>query len=99
MRVVLVVALAAELVLADSVAAQGRAPLKRGLPATAARQGCAATAAARTATAEQRREARELAQRAQQSAILGDRSAARDQLRQASAMDPANPDLAYQLAR
>jgi tetratricopeptide (TPR) repeat protein len=99
MRLVLIVALAAELVLADSVAAQARAPLKRGLPATAARQGCAATATARTATAEQRRAARELAQRAQQSAILGDRSAARDQLRQASAMDPANPDLAYQLAR
>ncbi len=99
MRVVLVVALAAELLLADSVAAQGRAPLKRGLPAIAVRQGCAPAAAARAATPAQRRAARELAQRAQQSAILGDRSAARDQLRQATATDPTNPDLAYQLAR
>ena len=37
--------------------------------------------------------------RAQQSAILGDRTAARDQLRQATATDPTNPDFAYQLAR
>jgi tetratricopeptide (TPR) repeat protein len=99
MRVRLVAVLAAELLLADSVAAQGRAPLKRGLPAVAARPACAAVATARAATPEQRKAARELAQRAQQSAILGDRNAARDQLRQATAMDPTNPDLAYQLAR
>jgi tetratricopeptide (TPR) repeat protein len=43
--------------------------------------------------------ARTLAQRAQQSAILGDRAAARDQLRQAATLDPANSELAYQLAR
>jgi len=100
MRAALVIALAAELLLADSVAAQGRAPLKRGLPTIATKQqACAPTAAARAATPEQRRAARELAQRAQQSAILGDRTAARDQLRQAAATDPTNPDLAYQLAR
>jgi tetratricopeptide (TPR) repeat protein len=98
MRVALVVA-AAELVLANVAAAQGRVPLKRGLPAMAARPACAAPAVARTPTPEQRRAARELAQRAQQSAILGDRTAARDQLRQAAAVDPTNPDLAYQLAR
>ena len=40
-----------------------------------------------------------MAQRAQQSAILGDRTAARDQLRHASVLDPTNPNLAYQLAR
>jgi tetratricopeptide (TPR) repeat protein len=40
-----------------------------------------------------------MAQRAQQSAILGDRTAARDQLRQAVTLDPASPELAYQLAR
>ena len=78
---------------------QGRPPLKRGLPVVAPRPVCAAIAPARPATAEQRRAAREIAQRAQQSAILGDRTAARDQLRQASAVDPTNPDLAYQLAR
>jgi len=99
MRLVLFATVAAELLLAVSAAAQGRAPLKRGLPAVAARPACAPLAAARAATPEQRRAARELAQRAQQSAILGDRSAARDQLRQAAAMDPTNPDLAYQLAR
>ena len=81
--------------------AQGRdrPPLKRGLPVVAQRPVCAPAAAPRPATPEQRRAARELAQRAQQSAILGDRAAARDQLRQAAAVDPTNPELAYQLAR
>jgi tetratricopeptide (TPR) repeat protein len=84
---------------APSRTAQGRPPLKRGLPAVAARPTCAPRTTPRTATPDQRRAARELAQRAQQSAILGDRTAARDQLRQASAVDPTNPELAYQLAR
>ena len=78
----------------------GRPALKRGMPVVAQRATCPSTrAAARPVTAAQRRQARELAQRAQQSAILGDRGAARDQLRQAAALDPTNPDLAYQLAR
>lgn len=55
--------------------------------------------APRPATEAQRRAARDLAQKAQQSAILGDRTAARDQLRQAIALDPGNADLAYQSAR
>jgi hypothetical protein len=50
-------------------------------------------------TTDQRRAARELAERAQQAAILGDRAAAREQLRQAVALDARDPDLAYQLAR
>jgi tetratricopeptide (TPR) repeat protein len=79
--------------------AQGRVPLKRGMPAVPQRPACQAGAATRSSTAEQRKAARELAQRAQQSAILGDRTTARDQLRQAAAVDPANPDLAFQLAR
>jgi len=79
--------------------AQSRPPLKRGMPAVAPRPTCAPGTTPRAATAAQRRAARELAQRAQQSAILGDRTAARDQLRQASALDPTNQDLAYQLAR
>ncbi|PYP79012.1 MAG: hypothetical protein DMD35_09600 [Gemmatimonadetes bacterium] len=78
---------------------QVRSPLKRGMPVVAARPTCPSAATPRPATPDQRRRARELAQRAQQSAILGDRTAARDQLRQATALDPANPDLAYQLAR
>jgi len=84
---------------AQSRSAQGRPPLKRGLPAVAPRPTCAPGTTPRAATTEQRRAARELAQRAQQSAILGDRTTARDQLRQASALDPTNQDLAYQLAR
>ena len=79
--------------------AAGRPPLKRGLPVVAARPTCAPVAPARAVTPDQRRQAREIAQRAQQSAILGDRTAARDQLRQASALDPSNQSLAYQLAR
>ena len=80
--------------------ASGRPALKRGMPVVAQRPTCPSTpAAARSVTAVQRRQARELAQRAQQSAILGDRAAARDQLRQAAVLDPTNPDLAYQLAR
>jgi tetratricopeptide (TPR) repeat protein len=80
--------------------ASGRPALKRGMPVVAQRPTCPSTqAAARSVTTAQRRQARELAQRAQQSAILGDRAAARDQLRQAAALDPTNPDLAYQLAR
>lgn len=76
-----------------------RAALKRSLPVIAARSGCQARTAPKSATDAQRRAARELSQRAQQSAILGDRTAARDQLKQAAALDPADPDLAYQLAR
>ena len=79
--------------------AQGRPALKRGMPTVAQRATCPASSAPRSVTPAQRRQARELAQRAQQSAILGDRTAARDQPRQAAALDPANPDLAYQLAR
>jgi tetratricopeptide (TPR) repeat protein len=73
--------------------------LKRGLPIVAARPSCPPAPAPKSVTELQRRTARDLAQRAQQSAILGDRTAARDQLRQAAALDPSNPDLAYQLAR
>lgn len=97
-RVLWVVLLAA-CTLSERAYGQARPPLKRGLPVVAQRPLCPAAGAVRSATPEQRRAARELAQRAQQSAILGDRTAARDQLRQAAAVDPTNPDLAYQLAR
>lgn len=60
---------------------------------------CPAPRARPAPTPEQRRAARDLAQRAQQAAILGDRAAAREQLRQAAMLDPRDPDLAYQLAR
>jgi tetratricopeptide (TPR) repeat protein len=60
---------------------------------------CPAARPATAPSAEQRRAARDLAERAQQAAILGDRASAREQLRQAVALDPRDPDLAYQLAR
>lgn len=50
-------------------------------------------------TAEQRRAARQLAQRGQEASILGDSVGALGQLRQAATLDPTDPDLAYQLAR
>jgi tetratricopeptide (TPR) repeat protein len=98
-RALLVVAL---LVAARDVNAQRAAAdnaLKRGLPPMAVRPVCPTPARAPVPTAAQRRQASDLAQRGQQSAILGDRTAARDQLRQAAALDPTDPDLAYQLAR
>lgn len=91
--------LVAVLIALPAVAGAQRAALKRAFPVVAARPSCQATPAPRPATDVQRRAARDLAQRAQQSAILGDRTAARDQLRQAVGMDPANADFAYQLAR
>jgi tetratricopeptide (TPR) repeat protein len=50
-------------------------------------------------TSEQRRQARDLSEHAQQAAILGDSVSARDQLRRAAQLDPTDPDLAYRLAR
>jgi tetratricopeptide (TPR) repeat protein len=74
-------------------------PLLRGTPPVAARATCGPLAPAAASDTAHQRQARELAQRGQQSAILGDRVAARDLLRRAAALDPANADLAYQLAR
>lgn len=76
-----------------------REPLQRSAPPIATRTSCAALPAAVASTAESRRQAKDLAQRGQQAAILGDRTGARDLLRQAAALDPADADLAYQLAR
>jgi tetratricopeptide (TPR) repeat protein len=68
-------------------------------PAPTANALCPAQRLPAAPTAEQRRAARELAERAQQAAILGDRASAREQLRQAVALDARDADLAYQLAR
>ena len=61
--------------------------------------GCVVVRITAPPTDSQRRAARDLAQRGQQSAILGDRVSALSQLREAAALDPTDPDLAYQLAR
>ena len=60
---------------------------------------CASIARPGAPTAEQRRSARQLAQRGQEASILGDSVGALVQLRQAVTLDPTDPDLAYQLAR
>ena len=89
-------------VLPAVAAAQGtltREPLKRGQPPAASSASCAATTPAASPSDAQRRQARDLAQRALQSALLGDSTAARDQLRQAAALDRTDADLAYRLGR
>jgi len=74
-------------------------PLREDAPPIATRAACATQFSPRTPTAEEQRRAQDLAQRGQQAALLGDRTGARDQLRQAAQLDPTNVDLAYQLAR
>ncbi|HET9685393.1 MAG TPA: hypothetical protein VFP15_14905 [Gemmatimonadaceae bacterium] len=89
-------------VLGGTAAAQRvtpREPLLQGAPPIATRATCAAQPTPPAPSADQQRRARDFAQRGQQFAILGDRAAARDQLRQAAALDPTNADLAYQFAR
>jgi tetratricopeptide (TPR) repeat protein len=73
--------------------------LKRAALPAPGRGTCPPASAARVPTNEQRRQARDLSERAQQAAILGDSVSARDQLRQAAQLDPTDRDLAYRLAR
>jgi hypothetical protein len=70
-----------------------------GSPGSVLPVGCTTARIALAPTDSARRAARDLAQRGQQAAILGDRASARTQLRDAAALDPVDPDLAYQLAR
>jgi tetratricopeptide (TPR) repeat protein len=76
-----------------------RDPLKRGAPPAPVRPTCPPPPAAIKPTDVQRQQARDLAQRSQQAAILGDSLTARDELRRAVGLDPTDPDLAYRLAR
>ena len=74
--------------------------LKRALLAAPARPACSGEAPAPpVVTDSQRLQARELAERGQQAAILGDNATALSRLREAATLDPANPDLTYQLGR
>ncbi len=101
MTAALVRAVLALAIVSGTAAAQRAAPretLLQGAP-IATRAACVPQPTSPIPSAEQQRRARDLAQRGQQSAILGERAAARDQLRQAAALDPTNADLAYQLAR
>jgi Flp pilus assembly protein TadD len=74
-------------------------PLKRGSPPVTQRPACAPMPTPPTVAADARRKARDLAQNGRQAAILGDRAAALAQLREASTVDPTDPELAYELAR
>lgn len=88
--------------IASVARAQSAAPpdvLKRAPLSVTGRGTCPPAVTPHAPTNQQRRQARDLAERAQQAAILGDSLSARDQLRQAAQLDPTDPDLAYRLAR
>ena len=94
-----ILVLAAHALTAQTQSGAPRESLKQSTLTPPPAAVCAPVTHPRTPTAEQRRSARELAQRGQEAAILGDAATALSQLRQASALDPSDPDLAYQLAR
>ena len=72
-------------------------PLKPGAART--RPVCAVARSVFVPNPEQRQRARNLLQQGQQAAMLGDSPAELRALRDASDLDPSDPDLAYQLAR
>jgi tetratricopeptide (TPR) repeat protein len=76
-----------------------REPLKQGAAPVVVSSPCAPASNLAPPTDAQRRQARDLAQRALQSALLGDSTTARDELREAAALDRTNADLAYRLGR
>jgi tetratricopeptide (TPR) repeat protein len=80
-------------------AVRPREPLKEGQPPPASSTPCPSAVDPPSPTDEQRRRARDLAQRALQAALLGDSATARDELRQAAALDRTDADLAYRLGR
>ncbi|HEV8448248.1 MAG TPA: hypothetical protein VGQ44_15565 [Gemmatimonadaceae bacterium] len=87
-----------------ALSGQSSAPLREQLKlrpvAVRMRPACPPSVTqASSPTEAQRRDAREMAQRARQSAILGDATAALSQLRGAAGLDPTDPNLAYELAR
>lgn len=83
-----------------TVHAQARSDgLKRVPPPAPTRPTCDPLPTPKAPTDAQRQQARTLAENGRQAAILGDSSAALTQMRQATALDPTDADLAYQLAR
>jgi tetratricopeptide (TPR) repeat protein len=74
-------------------------PLKPGPSQARSRPVCAPLRPPAPPNDDDRGRARELAQRGQQAAILGDVPAALRALRDASSLDPSSAELAYQLAR
>lgn len=93
-------ALLAPLALAAQTPPAKKEPLKQRPVVVRTRSACSeAPAPSSSPTEAQRRDARDMAQRARQSAIMGDASTALSQLRDAARLDPGDPNLAYELAR
>jgi Tfp pilus assembly protein PilF len=93
-------AMLAPLVLRAQTATSPKEPLKQRPVVVRKRIACAESVEQSASPTEaQRRDARDMAQRARQSAILGDAAAALNQLRDAARLDPKDPNLAYALAR
>jgi len=97
----LLAALASPLVLRAQTATRSQEPLKQRPVVVRTRTACfpESVVQASSPTEAQRRDARAMAQRARQSAILGDAAAELTQLRGAAGLDPTDPNLAYELAR
>jgi Tfp pilus assembly protein PilF len=96
----LLAALTSPLVLRAQTAARPKEPLKQRPVVVRMREACSGSVLqSASPTAAQRRDARDMAQRARQSAILGDVAAQLNQLRGAADLDPMDPNLAYELAR
>jgi Tfp pilus assembly protein PilF len=96
----LLAALTLPLVLRAQTAARPKEPLKQMPVVVRLRTACSASVVQSASPTEaQRRDARDMAQRARQSAILGDAAAELSQLRGAADLDPTDPSLAYALAR
>lgn len=93
-------ALLAPFVLGAQSTAPSREPLKPRPVVVRTRPSCPASVTQSAApTDAQRRDARDMAQRARQSAILGDAAASLSQLRGAAGLDPTDPSIAFELGR
>src|SRR5262245_26376684 len=96
----ILIPLIAPLAVRAQTAARPKEPLKQSPIAVPPRTVCSASVVQSASPTEaQRRDARDMAQRARQSAILGDAAAELSQLRDAAGLDPTDPNLAYGLAR
>ena len=81
-------------------ATRPKEPLKQRPVVVRMRTACSAPVMQSASPTEaQRRDARDMAQRARQSAIFGDAAAQLSQLRGAAGLDPTDANLAYELAR
>jgi tetratricopeptide (TPR) repeat protein len=99
-RLSLLAVLITPIALGAQTATTVKEPLKQRPVVVRMRAACAESVMQSAApTEDQRRDARELAQRARQSAILGDATAARSQLRGAASLDPTDANFAYELGR